>query len=48
MLIFCALLIGMFTKLCTIKFKLPYTPVLTVLGIIIALIDLSVYRKDHN
>ena len=46
--IFIALLIGGFTKLCTKKTHLPFTPVLTVLGILIASVDFYFYRKDQK
>ena len=45
-LLFGALLLGGFTKLCTKKLHLPFTPVVTLLGIAIAWVDLYVYR--HN
>mgnify|MGYP000857290050 CR=1 FL=1 len=46
-LVFIALLLGMFTKLVTKKLNFPYTPALTILGIIIASIDLHVFRKSQ-
>ena len=44
-LIFAALLLGGFTKLCTKRLHLPFTPVVTLIGISIAEIDLYGYRK---
>ena len=47
-LIFLALLVGGFTKLCTKKTHLPFTPVLTVIGILVASVDLYVWRQDQK
>ena len=41
-MIFCALLIGQMTKHCTHWIGMPYTPVLTVLGVIVAAVDRSI------
>lgn len=47
-LIFIALIIGTFTKLLTKKLHFPYTPALTFVGIIIASIDLHVFRHNYE
>jgi len=47
-LIFGALLLGGFTKLCTKQLHLPFTPVVTLIGIMIAMIDLYGYRHSDE
>lgn len=43
-LIFVSLLVGVLLKLCTKKLKIPYTPVLTVVGLIFGLLDRFVFK----
>lgn len=43
-MVFAALICGMFIKLCTKKLRLPYTPLVTIFGLTIALIDIAAYR----
>ena len=41
-----ALLVGVLLKLCTKKLKIPYTPVLTVVGLIFGLLDHFVFNES--
>ena len=38
----------MLTKLCSKRLSLPYTPVVTIIGLALSSIDLYAYRKDHK
>ena len=47
-MIFCALFVGQLIHMFTHRFHIPYTPALTVLGVILGAIDRSIYPKIED
>ena len=45
-MIFVALLVGVLLKLCTKHLKIPYTPIVTVVGLIYGICDQHLFKKS--